>query len=73
VFSVYIVHYVKLCTVGGPQATPFGTLQPERQTISRRFVFVLCYLILAAGPGLWNSLPSHLRDEDLLYSGLGSH
>ena len=27
----------------------------------------------AAGPGLWSSLPPHLRDADLPYSRSGGH
>jgi len=45
-----------------------------RSTASRTYVVTQTYGIFgdrafgAAGPGLWNSLPSHLKDADISYS-----
>jgi len=45
-----------------------------RSTASRTCVVTRTYSTFgdrafgAAGPGLWNSLPSHLKDDDLSYS-----
>jgi len=33
-----VVHYDQHCIVGGAPATPLGTIQPERQNISKRLV-----------------------------------
>lgn len=44
VSSVYVIHYVQCFVEGGPSATPLGTLQPEKQNINKRFVYVLIFI-----------------------------
>ena len=52
----------------------YGALNDERSTASRTRVMTQTYstfgdrAFAAAGTGLWNSLPSHLKDADLSYN-----
>ena len=77
--SPHIINYgtlqnIKKFKIFNKELTMTHSSQDKRHTASRTCIVTQTYSTFgdrafgAAGPGLWNSLPSHLKDADLSYS-----